>query len=118
MRVIWVTITWLSVLGLIMGTSLLLFGYLSAPMTTSTLSTAEFNYYLECSRVFGLVLFSAAGIVLALCLLLPSFVCPAQCFDSHASNLSNLLDDCDIDDERSLHVYETNLHNVIYNSNL
>ena len=87
MRLAWLTATWLSVLGIIIGASLLLFGYLSEPPPASNV---EFNYFLEWSRIFGLILFAIAGVVLAVCLLLPSFIFQEQCF---VFDRSNLLDD-------------------------
>lgn len=82
-RAAWLSTMWLGVIGLLVGASLLLFGYLShetaASAAAAASGTVEFNYYLEWSRVVGLVLFSAAGVLLAVALLLPSFLCQAQC---------------------------------------
>lgn len=99
MRFLWLATTWLSVIGLVLGASLLLVGYLSEQKTPPSshssksieiakeeATATEFNYFLECSRVFGLILFSVSGFVLAMCLIMPSFLCQNQCFTfSHSS---------------------------------
>lgn len=84
---LWVASTWISVIVLVLGSALLLFGYLGKE--SEIVSGNQLNYYVEWSRVLGLILFSAAGLVLALCLILPSFVCQKQCFVFDRSSLDD-----------------------------
>jgi hypothetical protein len=105
MRLVWLIATWIGVICLILGTSLLIFGYSMKDKPANE----QFNYYLECSRVFGLILFAIGSLILTVCLLLPSFVCQDQCF------VFNKVDDDSLWNETSISVKKTNLSKNIHN---
>lgn len=112
MRLVWLIATWIGVICLILGTSLLIFGYSMKDKPANE----QFNYYLECSRVFGLILFAIGSLILTVCLLLPSFVCQDQCF------VFNKVDDDSLWNEPSISVKKANLsineniHNLFLNN--
>lgn len=90
-RLLWEFLLWIGLLSVLTASALLIYGFMNHEKVAVVidaeenmneyvnLSATDYNYYLEWCRLIGLILFTFGGILLALSLILPSFLCYEQC---------------------------------------